>query len=109
MTGIDVNLKALADARQRAADNPLYLEHDMRQVATLPGTFDAILCLWQSFGYFAETINRDILRQMRAKLNPYGRLVLDTPNVAVIATFLSNTPANGTLNATGIASPKRKR
>jgi SAM-dependent methyltransferase len=77
VTGIDLNLGALAKARRHAPDNPCYLKQDMRQLAEVPGTFDALVCLWQSFGYFEAASNLDILKQMRAKLNPRGRLVLD--------------------------------
>lgn len=49
----------------------------MRDLASLPGTFDAALSLWQSFGYFDEETNVDIIRQIHGKLNPRGRLVLD--------------------------------
>lgn len=75
--GIDLNPGALAQARRHTPDNPRYLEHDMRQVAEVPGTFDAIVCLWQSFGYFEPADNLDLLKQWRAKLNRPGRLVLD--------------------------------
>ena len=49
----------------------------MRHLAELPGTFDAVICLWQSFGYFDAATNADILRQISRKLRPGGRLVLD--------------------------------
>jgi SAM-dependent methyltransferase len=54
-----------------------YVQHDMRRLEELPDTFDGIICLWQSFGYFDAATNVDILRQISAKLRPGGRLVLD--------------------------------
>ena len=55
----------------------IYLQHDMRRLDALPGTFDGIICLWQSFGYFDAATNADILRQIGRKLRPGGRLLLD--------------------------------
>jgi SAM-dependent methyltransferase len=62
---------------EQSYNNVVYLQHDMRRLAELPGTFDAIICLWQSFGYFDAAGNADILRQISRKLRPGGRLVLD--------------------------------
>lgn len=42
--------------------------------------FDAVVCLWQSFGYFDAATNTDILRQINAKLVSGGRFVLDIYN-----------------------------
>ena len=77
VTGVDANAAALAAARRMSDDTIVYLQHDMRRLAELPGTFDAIVCLWQSFGYFDAAGNADILRQISQKLRPGGRLVLD--------------------------------
>jgi SAM-dependent methyltransferase len=49
----------------------------MHRLALAPGAFDAVLSLWQSFGYFDDATNLDVLRQVRRALTPGGRLVLD--------------------------------
>ncbi len=54
-----------------------YIQADMRQLGELPGTFDAIISLWQSFGYFDQATNLAILRQVHTKLRPGGRCILD--------------------------------
>jgi SAM-dependent methyltransferase len=77
ITGVDANAAALAAARRVSDNTIVYLQHDMRRLAELPGTFDAIICLWQSFGYFDAATNTDILRQISRKLRPGGRLALD--------------------------------
>jgi len=77
VTGVDSNAAALAAARRVSGDPIVYLQHDMRRLAELPGTFDAIVCLWQSFGYFDAATNADILRQISQKLRHGGRLALD--------------------------------
>jgi SAM-dependent methyltransferase len=76
VTGVDVNTLALGYARNQR-DNVVYLERDMRELDSLPNSFDAVICLWQSFGYFDDVTNTDILRQIHRKLNPQGRLILD--------------------------------
>ena len=77
MVGIDRDHAALEKARRQATGSAIYRQMDIRQLETLPGSFNAILSLWQSFGYFDEVTNRDILRQMSEKLKPKGRLILD--------------------------------
>ncbi len=77
VTGIDVNQAALEKARRQATGRVTYHNLDMRHLAELPGSFGAILCLWQSFGYFDDATNVDILAQISRKLKPQGRLVLD--------------------------------
>jgi SAM-dependent methyltransferase len=77
VTGVDINAAALAAARRMPNELSVYLQHDMRRLAKLPGSFDAAICLWQSFGYFDSPTNADVLRQISQKLRPGGRLVLD--------------------------------
>ena len=61
-------------SRENAAKNATYIHKDMRQLGEVPGQFDGVLSLWQSFGYFDEATNRDVLRQMSEKLREGGRL-----------------------------------
>jgi SAM-dependent methyltransferase len=79
MVGIDLDEESLAKARHRtiSTKGATYIQKDMRQLEEVPGTFDAMLSLWQSFGYFDDRTNRDMLRQISQKLNPQGRLILD--------------------------------
>lgn len=77
VTGVDLNQHALDKARSLSGNQVTYLEWDMRRLATMPGSFDVVVCLWQSFGYFDAATNADILRQISRKLNRPGRLVLD--------------------------------
>jgi SAM-dependent methyltransferase len=77
VTGIDLNESALEKARARVEDGATVLKWDMRHLSDLPGPFDGVVNLWQSFGYFDDRTNADVLRQIGAILNPGGRLVLD--------------------------------
>jgi SAM-dependent methyltransferase len=77
VTGVDANAAALAAARRQPSQGITYLQHDMRRLDELPQTFDAVICLWQSFGYFDSATNAEVLRQIGRKLPPGGRLILD--------------------------------
>jgi SAM-dependent methyltransferase len=77
VTGVDFNRAALDKARRDSNGQVTYIERDMRRLTDLPGSFDAVVNLWQSFGYFDEAANADILRQIGQKLNHAGRLILD--------------------------------
>ncbi|HYP41340.1 MAG TPA: class I SAM-dependent methyltransferase [Chloroflexia bacterium] len=84
VTGVDVNATALAAAERLSADNANieYRLLDMRELDTVEETFDGIISMWQSFGYFDAATNADILRQISWKLRPHGRLVIDLNNRA---------------------------
>lgn len=78
MVGLDLDGAALDKARRNTTEGQaIYLQKDMRRLEELPGQFEAVLSLWQSFGYFDEATNRDILRQISQKLRPKGRFILD--------------------------------
>jgi SAM-dependent methyltransferase len=73
----DVNRDAIRTARSTLQDNTTFLELDLRDVKTMAGPFDAALSLWQSFGYFDDAQNQEVLRDISRILTPGGRLVLD--------------------------------
>lgn len=78
--GTDVNEGAIERARRDAAAGAEYEVLDMRRLAQLDRTFDGVLNLWHSFGYFDEPTNREVLRAMHDRLRPGGRLLLDVYN-----------------------------
>jgi len=80
--GLDHDPAAITIAQEHArtlreGPAPTCVVEDMLHISELPGTFDAIINMWQSLSYFDEATNADLLRQMRGKLNPNGRLALD--------------------------------
>jgi SAM-dependent methyltransferase len=56
-----------------------FIRRDMRGLHDF-GPFDGVISMWQSFGYFSDTENRQLLRSIASQLNPCGRLVLDIYN-----------------------------
>jgi SAM-dependent methyltransferase len=56
-----------------------FIRRDMRDLNAL-GTFDGVLSLWQSFGYFPDEQNQQVLDDVAGLLNPDGRFILDIYN-----------------------------
>jgi SAM-dependent methyltransferase len=77
VTGLDRDAAALEEARRGAAGAVVFLRGDMRNLSELSDSFDGVLCLWQSFGYFDAAGNEAVLGGMAARLRPGGRLILD--------------------------------
>lgn len=82
VVGVERDGAMVADATARAIDHAQFIQADMRDLATVPGTFDVVLNMWHSFGYFDADTNTAILRQVVEKLNPHGRFILDIYNRA---------------------------
>jgi SAM-dependent methyltransferase len=83
MTGLDRDKAAIAEARRRAREAEVeivYLVGDMLRLDDVPGTFDAVISMWQSFCYFDEETNVTLLRSLFHKLTPSGRFVIDLYN-----------------------------
>lgn len=83
VTGIDLSERAIATAREKAES--MGLEHirfevrDMRD--PLPETFDAVVNLFTTFGYFkSDEENASVLESVRQMLKPEGIFVLDYLN-----------------------------
>lgn len=92
ISGIDLDKGAIAAARQNAP-TAVFRTLDMRNLDDMPGLYDGIICMWQSFGYFDEETNSKVFGQMASKLIAGGRLVLDVYNRAY---FRSNLPTGRT-------------
>lgn len=86
VVGIDANTKAIAAAREAAGDRVHYIHADMRDLHEMP-TADAVICLWQSYGYYDADTNVGIIRQVAAKLDSGGRFLLDVYNRDHFATL----------------------
>lgn len=82
VTGVDRDADLLAEARLRAKGAATLVESDMRDLAGVPGPVDAVISMWQSFGYFDAATNEAVLQGLVRLLRPGGRLVLDLYNRA---------------------------
>lgn len=80
VTGIDLSQNNIAAASQSVNENLHFFVHDMREVFR-PASFDYVLNLFTSFGYFDD--NYDNFRAIKAvaeNLKFGGKLVLDYMN-----------------------------
>ncbi|MGQ0434541.1 MAG: class I SAM-dependent methyltransferase [Microthrixaceae bacterium] len=76
VTGVDRDEQAIAQARDLVPTGR-FLQLDMRDLGVIDGVFDAVVVLWQSFGYFDTATNDQVLAAIAALLRPGGRLLLD--------------------------------
>ena len=86
VTGLDSSEPLLAVGRERAAQASVPVEWrraDMRHIPSeWSGQFDAIISIWNSFGYFSDDHeNQRVLANGAAQaLKPGGRLLIDVSN-----------------------------
>jgi len=80
VTALDADRGLLDELARRARAESLEIETvhaDMREFVRA-GTFDAVLVMWTSFGYFTDEADHErVLDNIAASLRPGGRLVLD--------------------------------
>lgn len=82
VVGLDLSLPMLARAGDEAQDRGMkinFLHSDMKDMA-FEGSFDAVICLGTTFGYFDDETNRQVLERFRRSLKPHGILLLDSVN-----------------------------
>lgn len=92
VTGIDLSEQAIETARQKAADQGLdgltFEVRDMRN--PLPETFDAIVNLFTTFGYFrTDEENASVFDSVKKMLKPGGIFVLDFLNARKVKNSFS--------------------
>ena len=87
MEGVDISKKYIEIAKdqgqkQGLEDRARFKVGDMRNIADIyeQGSFDGILNLFTSFGYYDDETNRDILRQCATLVREGGFFVLEMRN-----------------------------
>lgn len=88
VVGLDRSTIAI-DRATKHCPSCFFVAADMRAIPFKPASFDAVISLWQSFGYFDDAVSRDVLAQIRAILRPGGRLLLDLYHRGFFADHLS--------------------
>jgi SAM-dependent methyltransferase len=79
VTGLERDAAAIAKARQLEA-GPDYIQKDVRDYRPARNAYDLAIVMSQSFGYFDEETNRDLLGRLAHGLRKGGRMVLDLWN-----------------------------
>jgi SAM-dependent methyltransferase len=64
VTGVEREPAVAAEARAGGIE---VHELDLRRLDELPGSFDAVLCMWASFGWYDEETNAAVFASMAAK------------------------------------------
>jgi SAM-dependent methyltransferase len=80
VTGVDINEGLVAIAQENAqvaGVSATFVRGDMRSFVA-PGSFDAAVCFFGSFGYFDDEGDRSFVRSVRAALRPGGQFLIDT-------------------------------
>lgn len=76
VVGVDRDGDAIAMAGLQVPE-ARFVQTDQRTLEGVGGPFDAVLVLWQSFGYFDREENDAVLLRLTSALRPGGRLLLD--------------------------------
>jgi len=84
VVGVDNNAAVIARASRHAPAHATFHLLDMRRLRDLDRTFDGVINLWQSFGYFDDETNALVLRTVAPLLRPGGRLVVDLYNAEAV-------------------------
>jgi SAM-dependent methyltransferase len=74
VTGVEKDEAIAAEARSAGLVVHVL---DVRALRTLRESFDAVICMWASFGWFDDVTNADVLGQMAERTRPGGVVVLD--------------------------------
>lgn len=85
VVGLDLSLPLLGRAKARTQGALPLVRGDMRRLPFRPGTFDVVVNLFTSFGYFADDAqHQEVLAGAADLLQPRGLLVLDYLNAAAV-------------------------
>lgn len=85
VVGLDLSLPLLSLARSRGGGGGAFVRGDMRHLPFRKETFDVIVNLFTSFGYFAEDAQHGaVLRDVARLLRHGGTCVLDYFNAAAV-------------------------
>jgi SAM-dependent methyltransferase len=83
VTGVDVNADSIAHARALAAEREQSVAlhvADMRTFPIEPGSYDLVVVLQNTFGFFSDVENAALLRRARVGVRPGGSVYVDAAN-----------------------------
>jgi SAM-dependent methyltransferase len=82
VVALDLALSMITRAAEEAQQRGLrinFLHKDIRDIG-FEGTFDAIVCVGTTFGFFDDEQNRGVISRLAHALKPGGRLLLEVAN-----------------------------
>lgn len=78
--GIDVSEDAIKAAKELNLSGVEFQQRDVADLDVKANSIDAIICMWQSFGYGSDIQNEKLVKDLWAALRPGGLLLLDIYN-----------------------------
>jgi len=87
VVGLDLSDTFLRMGHTEEGDAVSWVRADMRSVPLRAGCFDAVICLWNSFGYFSESDNTRVIAEVARLVAPGGCFLLDTTNRDFLLTW----------------------
>lgn len=83
--GLDISEAYVERAKARAASaetaaETKFFARDMRDLDGLSGTYDLLICVYTSFGFFDDETNADVLASFGERLEPGGVVLLEVPD-----------------------------
>jgi SAM-dependent methyltransferase len=87
VVGLDLNEVFLRVGRSTGQDGVSWVCGDMRRLPFSAGCFHAVICLWNSFGYFDDMGNSHVVQEVARLLVPGGGFLLDIPNRDFLLTW----------------------
>jgi len=82
VTGLEINPSYIKEAKKRASSAGVaidFVEKDMRKISFVE-EFDAIILLWNSFGYFSDEENEELIKSVYKALKKKGYFLLEIIN-----------------------------
>lgn len=82
VTGLEINPAYLKEACKRADSAGVkvqFIKEDMRRI-TFREEFDAVILLWNSFGYFSDEENEELIKSVYKALKKKGYFLLEIIN-----------------------------
>lgn len=86
--GLDSNNMALEKARSLKLQKATFLQTDIFNFSLEPNSLDAVICMWQSFGYGDESQNKKLVDTLWNALKKDGVFLLDIYNKDFFEKFL---------------------
>lgn len=95
VTALDVNPIPLEATRAAVYGEVALVRADMRALPFRTGAFDAVISMWQSFGYFDSATNRAVIAGIAASVRAGGRCVFDLYNRDYFASHVGRRELRG--------------
>ncbi|MBN1866599.1 class I SAM-dependent methyltransferase [Candidatus Sumerlaeota bacterium] len=91
IVGVDLERDCLKRAVE-SLPGGRFIQGDMRALPFRSGQFDAVVNLFNSFGYFSHEENRAVVREFSRVLKPGGRLMIDVANPTPLVDVIEEQP-----------------